>query len=565
MKKLVILFAAILPFLFFSCASDSGIPEDSAKNETELTENLEEGSVQDSENFENQENNQNQSGNEDASGNNENAESSNNAETSDNNARNEFEPVEIITEPEIITLEPEEESENKNNDETVAETENGEVELVVDTDLILPDDDLDFSNKTDANENLQNSEETKENESQSDSEKTDSDSDFTDYSEYSNTSENAEFTDIAARKENNTNEEASDTPNDNTETEKSGENDSSDEELDFTSDDSDASEEAEAEEETIEEIVPVPSRTVNLKRGETLIVIYPGSGWIYLGSTSEYNNLTSKGRKLGSTDTTYTLLAKEPGTQLHHFYKTDNLTGNYIDDYLEVTVLDAKGKSSTKITAPSYAEVIPPRPEQIQKNQESAANTEENSGNLQKQTDTSTQESSTVQNDSKNIKEENHQNAESKENNTNQSDKKANTQNQTRNNTKQNATSSNTSNSYNYDSEDDIEFLDDEEEEKSAPVENTDELLEQAKSLYNEKKYTEANTCLSVFFEYASTRRDEALYLQGQIYESESSVKDIKKAVETYKNLIQNYPASPYWDKANKRIIYLNRFYFEAR
>lgn len=510
MKKLVILFAAILPFLFFSCASDSGIPEDSAKNETELTENLEESSVQDSEP----------------------------SEFSDNNTQTELEPVEIITEPEIITLEPEEETDTKNDDKTTETTENEDVELVIDSDLILPDADVDFTNKTDESENSQNSDKGTEN------------------------SENEGLSDISADNENQNTEESSQTTTENISTENNDENVTTNEELDFTGNDSDNSDDLdnsensddldnsddsdetekteeteEAEEETIEEIVPVPSRTVSLKRGETLIVIYPGSGWIYLGSTSEYNNLTSKGRKLGSTDTTYTLLAKEPGTQLHHFYKTDNLTGNYIDDYLEVTVLDAKGKSSTKITAPSYAEVIPPRPEQIQKNQESAVHSDDNSGNLQNKSDSQVQESTSVQNDSEKLKDESHPNTDSKQNET----------------------------SYNYDSEDDIEFLDDEEEEKSAPVENTDELLEQAKSLYNEKKYTEANTCLSVFFEYASTRRDEALYLQGQIYESESSVKDIKKAVETYKNLIQNYPASPYWDKANKRIIYLNRFYFEAR
>lgn len=526
MKKLVILFAAILPFLFFSCASDSGIPEDSAKNETELTENLEESSVQDSETLDN---NQNQTEKDDNLGEDENAEISNNDESSDNNTQTELEPVEIITEPEIITLEPEEETETKNDDKTTETTENEDVELVIDSDLILPDADVDFTNKTDESENSQNSDKGTEN------------------------SENEGLSDISADNENQNTEESSQSTNDNISTENNDENVTTNEELDFTgndldnSDDSDetekteetedAEETEEAEEETIEEIVPVPSRTVSLKRGETLIVIYPGSGWIYLGSTSEYNNLTSKGRKLGSTDTTYTLLAKEPGTQLHHFYKTDNLTGNYIDDYLEVTVLDAKGKSSTKITAPSYAEVIPPRPEQIQKNQESAVHSDDNSGNLQNKSDSQVQESTSVQNDSEKLKDESHPNTDSKQNET----------------------------SYNYDSEDDIEFLDDEEEEKSAPVENTDELLEQAKSLYNEKKYTEANTCLSVFFEYASTRRDEALYLQGQIYESESSVKDIKKAVETYKNLIQNYPASPYWDKANKRIIYLNRFYFEAR
>ena len=112
-----------------------------------------------------------------------------------------------------------------------------------------------------------------------------------------------------------------------------------------------------------EELIIMPSRSVTLKRGESLEVVYPGSGWIYMGSLSEYNNLASRGRKLGATDTKYTLLAKEAGTQIHHFYKVDNLTGEYIDDYLEVIVLDKKGSSKTTVKAPEYQYIIPPKPE----------------------------------------------------------------------------------------------------------------------------------------------------------------------------------------------------------
>ena len=82
-----------------------------------------------------------------------------------------------------------------------------------------------------------------------------------------------------------------------------------------------------------------------------------------MGSTSEYNNLARRGRKLGTTDTKYTLLAKEAGTQIHHFYKVDNLTGEYIDDYIEVTVLEKKGSSSTVVNAPDYSQVVPKKPE----------------------------------------------------------------------------------------------------------------------------------------------------------------------------------------------------------
>nr|MCR5765137.1 hypothetical protein [Treponema sp.] len=142
--------------------------------------------------------------------------------------------------------------------------------------------------------------------------------------------------------------------------------DEAEEELDAESDTENETEDDSYEQEIenpegqTEELIIMPSRSVSLKRGENLEVIYPGSGWIYMGSLSEYNNLASRGRKLGATDTKYTLLAKEAGTQIHHFYKVDNLTGEYIDDYLEVIVLDKKGSSKTTVTAPEYQAFIAP-------------------------------------------------------------------------------------------------------------------------------------------------------------------------------------------------------------
>ena len=70
---------------------------------------------------------------------------------------------------------------------------------------------------------------------------------------------------------------------------------------------------------------------------------------------------------------------------------------------------------------------------------------------------------------------------------------------------------------------------------------------------------------LNQFFEYSTDNRDEALYLKGQILEAKSDVRDIKGAIDAYTTLTKNYPASKFWDSANKRIIYLKRFYLEVR
>jgi len=323
-------------------------------------------------------------------------------------------------------------------------------------------------------------------------------------------------------------------------------------------------------EEEIQEFTVMPSRSVTLKRGESLEVVYPGSGWIYMGSLSEYNNLASRGRKLGASDTKYTLLAKEAGTQIHHFYKVDNLTGEYIDDYLEVIVLDKKGSSKTKVTAPAYEAIIPPKAESpakakpaeekeittiLDKNEDEQADFEENT-------------------EGKNTKLENaeldKEKVETKERINQESQKQAVAEIETKPESQASEGTDEVAEADEVNEADEIIDVISIDDDFSTYTENTslldtidtDSLLENAKNLYNEEKYQEANLLLAEFFEYSTYRIDEGLFLQGQIYEADSEIKDIKKSIENYEALIKNYPASEYWNDANKRIKYLKKFYY---
>ena len=316
--------------------------------------------------------------------------------------------------------------------------------------------------------------------------------------------------------------------------------------------DSDQESDEEQTEEPEEEIVIVPSRSVTLKKGETLSVTYPGNGWIYMGSTSEYNNLASRGRKLGSTDTKYTLLAKEAGTQIHHFYKTDNLTGEYIDDYLEVTVLDKKGKSTTVVEAPDYKDTVPKKPEKPAKSSETKKKELEQKMEQQQEQEKSaeavTQEAATKPTDS----------AEKTE---------PKPQKQTQNSTnKQKAKPQPKQEEETIivvDGDDSVIEVETQEEDDTPQEDIIDiaSLMEEAKNAIKSKKYGDAYSTLTKYLEYSTDSRDEALFLLGQILESESKFRNIKEAVNTYQSLCDNYPASEYWDRANKRIIYLKRFY----
>ncbi|MBR5401455.1 MAG: outer membrane protein assembly factor BamD [Treponema sp.] len=291
--------------------------------------------------------------------------------------------------------------------------------------------------------------------------------------------------------------------------------------------------EIQEEEQPVIEKEIIPSRSVTLKKGETLIITYPGSGWIYMGSTSEYNNLASRGRKLGTTDTKYTLFAKEAGTQIHHFYKTDNLTGNYIDDYIEVTVVEKKGNSKTVVNAPDYKEVVPSKP----------ATPAKSSATKKKEAQAQAQEQA-------------------------QEQPKSQTQAQAQKpaQTKKETPAAKPAPSKNKDEDvivvDDIQTGDEviAVEESNTPKELAG-YITKAKTLIDSKDYSGAYSTLTTYLEYADDNRDEALYLLGQILEADSPIKNIKEAINTYQTLCDSYPTSRYWDDANKRIIYLKRFY----
>ncbi len=294
--------------------------------------------------------------------------------------------------------------------------------------------------------------------------------------------------------------------------------------------------EVQTEEEAEPEPEILPSRRVSLKKGETLVITYPGNGWIYMGSTSEYNNLASRGRKLGTTDTKYTLLAKEAGTQIHHFYKVDNLTGEYIDDYIEVTVLEKKGNSSTVVTAPEYSQVVPKKPETPAKATPKPQVNTNTTEAEQTQSQTSTQASEKA------------------------TDAPAAKTTQTTQTSKNTTVTQPKEDVIEVEAEDTVIVIDDD-EEQAEETPNLEPLIEKARSLVSSKKYDDAYPVLIQYLEFSTENRDEALYLLGQILESNSKYRDIKQAVETYQTLCDSYPASKYWDNANKRIVYLKRFY----
>ena len=257
-----------------------------------------------------------------------------------------------------------------------------------------------------------------------------------------------------------------------------------------------------------------PSRSMTAKNNQYVDIIYPGRGWIYMGEDEGKDQILRYfGRKLGTENTTFTLRTTKSGETVLHFYKNDVLKGEYIDDYLEIKVLEESAKPNERAKAPSYEESVPQKPVRLEKKAE-------------------TQEEAQKTDEIKDIEEK-----------TSDNEQKLSSQDET--NLKQNNVSKEVSKP---------------EQKKSLKI-DTKNLLEQAKKDFEAKSYAQALSEVQQYLDTQNTRIDEALFLQGQILEADSEVKNIKSAIDSYNSLIKNYPASTFWQEANRRKIYLNRYY----
>lgn len=253
-----------------------------------------------------------------------------------------------------------------------------------------------------------------------------------------------------------------------------------------------------------------PSRSMTAKNNQYVDIIYPGRGWIYMGEDEGKDQILRYfGRKLGTENTTFTLRTTKSGETVLHFYKNDVLKGEYIDDYLEIKVLEESAKPNERAKAPSYEESVPQKPVRLEKKAE-------------------TQEETQKTDEIKNIEEK-----------TSDNEQKLSSQDET--NLKKNDVSR-------------------PEQKKNLKI-DTKNLLEQAKKDFEAKSYAQALSEVQQYLDTQNTRIDEALFLQGQILEADSEVKNIKSAIDSYNSLIKNYPASTFWQEANRRKIYLNRYY----
>ena len=330
--------------------------------------------------------------------------------------------------------------------------------------------------------------------------------------------------------------------------------------------------------EAFEEIIE-PSRKTTVNKDEYIDITYPGLDWKFYGATDNSKDITLIERKQSKTGTKFTLLAKNPGTKLLRFYKKDILTGSYIDDYIEVTVnddsqdnvIEVNSELETKTQTPAK-NVKSSKPEAKHTDSgkyKSIANPKKLVPKKQPEPADSKNDVNAEQNAESNTNPEQNaeQNAKSpvSENNNLQNPQKQDSKNvQNVNKEEKEPVSQQSQKVQKVQKVQKAEPQNQEQPPVNATV-DASSILDEAKKLFEQKKYKESLEKVLEFLGISKDRKDEALYLQGQLYESSSEIKNIKKSLNAYETLIKNYPSSKFWDNANKRIIYLKRFYMEGR
>ncbi|MDR1047592.1 MAG: hypothetical protein LBL64_07440 [Treponema sp.] len=92
-----------------------------------------------------------------------------------------------------------------------------------------------------------------------------------------------------------------------------------------------------------------------------------------------------------------------------------------------------------------------------------------------------------------------------------------------------------------------------------------EQLISRAREEFEAGKTVSAIAALDEFYRRYPPGTDETWWLYGQFYEANSPARDIKRSVECYRKLVNEYPQSRRYNDAKRRIAYLERYYFNIQ
>ena len=268
------------------------------------------------------------------------------------------------------------------------------------------------------------------------------------------------------------------------------------------------------------EIEPKPavSRTVTLSETQRLEITYPGHGWVYIGEQTSQPGLRYEQRKLQDNASVFTFAAEKNGQYVLHFSYFDVFTDDFITDALAVTVKPEKNtaygtatRQKIMVRAPAYKKAgSEQEAEEVAETQAASAAEMVPLVKAEQLEQPAPQEESRPD---------------------------AGTMAPTGPGT-----------------------------QATTEALTTEELLKKAQAAIAGVDAAEALRHLEIILNQADREpKDEALFLQGQAYELNGKLRNIRLALEAYQRLTALFPQSSRWVEADKRIRYIKEYYINIR
>ncbi len=246
-----------------------------------------------------------------------------------------------------------------------------------------------------------------------------------------------------------------------------------------------------------------PDRVTSVSLNQFLEVVYPGSGWVFLGDSTSQNGIRYESRKLDGANTLFSFRPLRTGTYLLTFSRFDVLNNNFMADTLQVTVTEAVTGQAEKVRAPEYREY----PELSGNAEREGEVTAETTRTAVSRSGEPTNEPSLVS-----------------------------------------APSDNSSTLT-----------------TAQPPADPATVLSNARAALARGEISKTLELLDEYFSRAVTAVDEGWFVRGQAYEANSPLRDIRAALAAYETLTTAFPDSVLWKDADERIRFIKQFYFNIR
>lgn len=270
------------------------------------------------------------------------------------------------------------------------------------------------------------------------------------------------------------------------------------------------------------------SRQVSVSKGSLLDVWYPGTGWVYLGETLAQGGVPYDTRKIDGPDTVFTFRAVQPGRYILEFSRYDVIADEFLSDALSVTVTESTSPRRERVRAPDWKSLLGAS--------DSHSSTEGTVQALQGVIPSSATAVTKVPD------------AQSLVPSTGISDEPALSAGKPKIGSVEGTIASALASS----------------SIQHSPHDSAT-LLREAGDTLASGDVPRALALLDAFFASAVVQLDEGWFLRGKAFEANGPSRDVRKAIEAYKTILEAWPESERWKESDARVRYLTQFYIRGR